>query len=100
MRVLLELLRIILIFALLGGLLGVCLEYLYGSFGFDAEPYGWTGFITIFLLLFVLYRNKLQFSAWYKGKGKKKLPSKITNTLILFSIFLIVMSPVLSYLFD
>ena len=34
------------------------------------ESYSWLGAMAILLLLFVLYRNKLQFSGWYEGKVK------------------------------
>ncbi|PZD85983.1 hypothetical protein DTX80_06555 [Bacilli bacterium] len=54
------------------------------------ENYSWLGAIAILLLLFVLYRNKFQFSGWYKGKGGIKLPKHISFILISISILLIV----------
>ncbi|WP_416150083.1 hypothetical protein ACM26V_03545 [Salipaludibacillus sp. HK11] len=41
MRVLLELLRIILIFTFLGMLLGVIPHAIYSTIGIDSEKYGW-----------------------------------------------------------
>ncbi|WP_047984364.1 hypothetical protein [Ornithinibacillus californiensis] len=89
MRTLLELLRIIIIFALLGGLAWAIIGNLYTSNGVT-EPYSWLGALAILVLLFVLYRNKLQFSGWYKGKGRKKLPKSISISLISISIILII----------
>lgn len=54
------------------------------------ESYSWLGGLAIFVLLFVLYRNKFQFSGWYKGKGRKKLPKYVSVTLIFISIILII----------
>lgn len=88
MRVGLELIRILLIFALLGGLGWMIIDNLYTA---NTEKYQWLGAIAIVLLLFVLYRNKLQFSGWYKGKGRTKLPRVISRTLIYGSILLIVL---------
>ncbi|MFD1361569.1 hypothetical protein [Lentibacillus salinarum] len=89
MRTLLELLRIIIIFALLGGLGWMLIENIY-TVNEATEAYSWLGAIAILLLLFVLYRNKLQFSGWYKGKGKVKLPKSVSYTLISSSILLII----------
>lgn len=98
MRVLLELLRIIFIFAVVGSVVGYFLGNLYLEIGIDTEKYGWMGFIAILLLLFVLYRNKLQFSGWYKGEGRKKLPKIVSQTLIFSSIGLLLLPPVLSFI--
>ena len=71
MRVFLELIRIIFICAIVGGTLGYFFENVYLEIGTDIDKYGWMGFIAILILIFVLYRNKLQFSGWYKGKVEK-----------------------------
>ncbi|MRG88317.1 hypothetical protein [Salinibacillus xinjiangensis] len=89
MRVILELLRIILIFAILGGLLGELVHHLYATDAIHTD-FEWLGGVAILVLLFVLYRNKLQISGWYKGKGTEKLSPGITRTLIGCSIFLFV----------
>jgi hypothetical protein len=89
MRTLLELMRIIIIFALLGGFGWAIIGNLYTSNGVT-ESYSWLGALAIFVLLFVLYRNKLQFSGWYKGKGRKKLPRNVSISLISISIILII----------
>jgi hypothetical protein len=81
------------IFVIVGGFGGMIIRNLY-SISEASEPYSWLGAIAILLLLFVLYRNKLQFSGWYTGEGRLKLPKSVSFTLILLSILLL-MSPFL-----
>ena len=88
MRTSLELLRIILILGILGALGWAVIG---NTINEATESYSWLSTIAILILLFVLYRNKLQFSGWYKGKGKVKLPKAGTVTLISSSIFLIIL---------
>ncbi|MRH41477.1 hypothetical protein GH741_02170 [Aquibacillus halophilus] len=97
MRTFLELLRIIIIFALLGGFGWAILGNIYTT-NEITQTYSWLGAVAILLLLFVLYRNKLQFSGWYKGKGKLKLPNSVTLALILSSILLIILPFILGSL--
>lgn len=89
MRIVLELIRIIIIFIVLGGLVSGVIGNIY-TINDVTEKYSWLGSIAILLLLFVLYRNKLQFSGWYKGKGREKLPKPFSLILIWVSIFLII----------
>ncbi|MFF2457929.1 hypothetical protein [Peribacillus simplex] len=96
MRVLLELIRIILIFGIAGTIISTIVNGIYTNIG--VNQYGWQGSIAILLLLFVWYRNKLQFSGWYSGKGKEKLPKIASQILILCSVFLLCTPPVLSVL--
>lgn len=96
MRLLLELLRIIFIFILLGGLGGAIIRNIY-TINEATEPYSWLGAIAILLLLFVLYRNKLQYSGWYR-EGGQKLSKSVSLTLILSSILIIVLPFVLGAL--
>ncbi|MBN9653470.1 hypothetical protein J0K78_04250 [Halobacillus sp. GSS1] len=88
MRVLLEVLRIAFLFIFGGTLIWV----VHGSF-YNVHPlseeYQWLGAIGVYGILFVLYRNRWQFSGWYKGKGRKKLPLSLTRTLVAGSIILI-----------
>lgn len=49
--------------------------------------------IAIFILLFVLYRNKLQFSGFYDGEGKIKLSERVSRSLISLSVFLFIIMP-------
>ena len=97
MKMLLELLRIIISFAFLGGLCWIILENIYTSFEV-IQTYSWLGAIAILLLLFVLYRNKLQFTGWYKGTGREKLSNNATRTFIFSSIILVISPVLLSFL--
>jgi hypothetical protein len=82
MRVLLELGRILLLFSFLGSLLGMLFTFIYEYLGVNIANKKWMLSLSIFVLLFVLYRNRWQFSGWYKGKGREKLPKKVTNVLV------------------
>ncbi|GAB6256680.1 hypothetical protein [Peribacillus sp. N1] len=95
MRVLLELIRIILIFGIAGTIISSIVNGIYINIG--VNQYGWLGSIAILILLFVWYRNKLQFSGWYSGKGKEKLPKTASQILILCSLFLLCAPAVLSF---
>ncbi|WP_043932782.1 hypothetical protein [Bacillus sp. EB01] len=97
MRVLLELLRIIVLFVIIGGILGSILDNVYSAIGTDIKKYGWIGFIAIIILFFILYRNKLQFGGWYKGKGREKLPKNVFQILIFSGILLLLLPPILSF---
>ncbi|MFO1442905.1 hypothetical protein KDN24_06705 [Bacillus sp. Bva_UNVM-123] len=97
MRVLLELIRTIVIFGIVGGISSYLLKHVYLAFGTDTNNYGWIGFIAILIFLFVLYRNKLQFSGWYKGKGREKLPKKVSQSLKFGVILLLLLPPILSF---
>ena len=97
MRTFLELLRILFILGILFAFGWVIIGNIY-NLNEATESYAWLGAIAILLLTFVLYRNKLQFSGWYKGKGMVKLPKSVTVTLILSSVLLIVLPFVIGYL--
>ncbi|MFA9558231.1 hypothetical protein ACERII_13060 [Evansella sp. AB-rgal1] len=100
MRGLLELVRIIVIFAFLGTLLGFIPHGIYSTIGIDTDKYGWLYMLGIFIFVFVLYRNKLQFSGWYKGKGREKLPKGLSKTLIITAIVLLISPPILHFFFS
>lgn len=99
MRTVLELLRIILLLGLLGALGWFIVEKIY-RINEATEPYSWLGAIAILILIFTFYRNKLQFSGWYKGEGRVKLPKPVTVTLITSSILLITLPFVLGSLLN
>ncbi|MDE4086761.1 hypothetical protein PO902_17075 [Planococcus maritimus] len=89
MKLLLELIRVFAILAILGIGGGLLLTGLYSS-STDTEPYRWLGGMAVLLLIFVLYRNKLQFSGWYQGTGRDKLRRPITILLVAASILLMI----------
>lgn len=87
MKVILELLRIILMFFLLGTLFSGMLLFFYKSLGVISNQ--WFGSLAILLLLFKFYRNHWQFSGWVKGY--KKLPEKQNNYLSVVIIILLIL---------
>jgi len=96
MRVLLELVRIILLFGFLGSLLRMLFTFIYEFLGVNIANKEWMVSLSIFILLFVLYRNRWQFSGWYKGKGREKLPKKVTNVLVSGASLLLILVPFLA----
>ena len=101
-RVILELFRIMAIFLILGAVLGGLVSLIYASIGLNVDNTngGWLVGFAIIILLFVLYRNKLQFSGWYKGEGREKLPKIVSRMLILGSISLLLLAPFVSFYFN
>ncbi|MBO9129879.1 hypothetical protein [Bacillus sp. 165] len=93
----LELIRIVLILIILGRLLSNCITFFYEAIGLhvDSSAYNLIVGAAALLLLFVLYRNKLQFSGWYSGKKKKKLQKPLSLILICCSILLLIAAPFL-----
>ncbi|MFE4240104.1 hypothetical protein [Peribacillus butanolivorans] len=61
----------------------------------DNTTGGWFVGVAILIILFVFHRNRLQFSGFYKGKGKEKLSNKISISifLICFSMLMITIAP-------
>jgi hypothetical protein len=98
LRVLLELVRIVISLLFFCGIIGAFINYLYSKFGTNTDTYGWMVFIAMFILFFVLYRNKYQFSGWYTGKGRKKLPQQVSKLLISISILFLILPPILGFL--
>jgi hypothetical protein len=100
MRVILELLRVVFLLLILGVIFTFILGHLYGWVGLETGKFGVIGLLPILIIIFVLYRNILQFSGWYKGQGRKKLPKKVTQLLIYISIALILTPPILNLIFN
>jgi len=71
------------------------MNVIYSSFGIDLDYTigSWLVGLAILILLFVLYRNNLQFSGFYKGTGKEKLSKKVGTSLIFCSVILLVLAP-------
>ena len=95
MRIIFELLRIILIFGFFEGLFYTVLNNVYKSLG--VTQYEWFGYLGILFLLFIIYRNKWQFTGFYNGKGKVKLPPKVTSFLTSFSVLLLILPLIVNY---
>ncbi|CEG27219.1 hypothetical protein BN1002_02075 [Bacillus sp. B-jedd] len=97
MRGLLELIRIVVLFGIFYMISGKIITYVYQKLDTEISSiYGIMPAISIFILFFVLYRNKLQFSGWYKGKDK--LSNRGTKWLICSAVFLFILPPILHFL--
>lgn len=96
-RILLEFIRVIIIMLILGGIMGAIIKTIYKGLGItvDGTNGGWLVGLSILILLFVLYRNKFQFSGFYKGNEKVKLSKKATTILILCSILMLFIAPII-----
>lgn len=99
LRILLELLRVMLIIGIFGGIGWQILWQLYTA-NEVPERYTWLGGIAVIILIFVLYRNKLQFSGWYKGSGKVKLSKFASVSLLISSVILILLPFIMRFLID
>ena len=86
MKVLLELMRLVFIFVFVGVILWTFINYIYSKLGVNIDNYVWMVHTAILISFFVLYRNKLQLSGWYTGKGKEKLPKIVSKLHISSSI--------------
>ncbi|MDR7000184.1 hypothetical protein [Neobacillus niacini] len=93
LRIFLELIRILVVFFIIGGIMGGLVKLIYASIGINVDNTNgaWLVGLSILLLIFVLYRNRLQFSGFYRGK--EKLPKKVSISLILCSVLLILIAP-------
>lgn len=95
LRIILELIRIILLLGISGVFMGFFINNIYGIFKVDfGNSYlGFLPGVAIFIMFFVLYRNKLQFSGFYKGEGQVKLSKRVSISLVSCSILLLIIVP-------
>ncbi|WP_286184914.1 hypothetical protein [Bacillus sp. SD075] len=95
LRVILELFRIITIIFVIGLIMGFIINSIYAIFGITVENTrgGWIVAMAIFPLLYVLYKNRLQFSGFYKNDGQVKLSKRTTTILLCFSVLLLTVAP-------
>src|SRR5699024_9361662 len=89
MRTVLELLRILVLLLIFGAVAAILTENLY-TVNKSVAAYAWISGIALLLLFFAAYRNVFQFSGWYKGEQRKKLPKKVTAVLVSLSIVLLI----------
>ena len=93
MKIILEISRIIIIFLFLGMLLGSIVSNIYTSLNIESEKYGWMAAFAIYILIYVFYKNKLQFSGWYRTKNSKKI-SKFPFIILCFLSALLFLMPI------
>ncbi|AMM95617.1 hypothetical protein UP17_19365 [Peribacillus simplex] len=95
LRVILELFRIITIIFVIGMIMGFIINSIYAIFGITVENTagGWIVAMAIFPLLYVLYRNRLQFSGFYKNGKQVKLSNRTTTILLCFSVLMLTVAP-------
>ncbi len=98
LRLVLEIIRILAIFLILGALLSSLVVAIYAAAGIDLADTngGLLVGIAILISLFVLYRNKLQFSGFYKGKGRVKLHRNMSISLLTCSALMLLIAPFFS----
>ncbi|WP_391122320.1 hypothetical protein [Psychrobacillus sp. L3] len=96
-RVFFELIRIIAIFLILGSIMDVLMKFVYTSLGINVDNTNGAGIVgmSILILIFVLYRNRLQFSGFYKGKKRLKFPKTVSIFLISCSVLMLIFAPLL-----
>lgn len=100
MRAILELSRVISLLVILGVVFATILGRFYSLADLETGKFATIGLLPILIIIFVLYRNKLQFSGWYKGKHREKLPKKVTQSLLTVAFVLIILPPILSCFFN
>ncbi|MDM5211125.1 hypothetical protein QUF94_06695 [Peribacillus sp. NJ4] len=95
LRVILELFRIVTIIFVIGMILGFIINSIYAIFGITVENTtgGWMVGLAIFPLLYVLYKNRLQFSGFYKNGGQVKLSKRTTTILLCISVLMLTVAP-------
>lgn len=95
MRIILEFIRVLLILFLSWAIIWAIVSGVYKVIGFDLDNmYGaWIASLSVLMLIFVLYRNKLQFSGFYKGKEVVKLSRNMTVSLISLSVLMLFIAP-------
>ncbi|GEL07058.1 hypothetical protein [Salisediminibacterium halotolerans] len=90
-KLFLELLRITVIFIGLGGVLWyMVLVHVY-AFDAQAQQHQWLGGFGIYIVIYVLYKNKLQYSGWVRREPSEQLGSMATVLFLSGGLLLIAM---------
>ena len=71
------------------------MKLIYASLGINVDDTngGWLVGLSILILIFVLYRNRLQFFGFYKGEGKLKISKTVSIYLISCSVLMLILAP-------
>ena len=75
--------------------MGALMKLIYASLGINVDDTngGLIVGLSILILIFVLYRNKLQFSGFYKEEKRVKLPKAVSILLISCSVLMLIFAP-------
>jgi hypothetical protein len=89
----LELFRVLALFLFGTSLLLYFENWLYGIFNLDlmGSSVNWMPAMANLIIIFMLYRNWLQFSGWFKSDKNIKLSQLTTLILLAITIILLVM---------
>lgn len=92
MFTLLEFLRVLFILVLGTGILLYLEIWLYSFFNVDllGNSMGWLAAIANWIIVFIVYRNFLQFRGWDKSSNKAKISRPTTIVLIVVSAILFI----------
>lgn len=98
LQFILEIIRVFLILFISLIILGYVQQQIVRLFGFT--KFNWNLiFIADLLLIYVLYKNKLQFTGWFKSPHNKALSSKSTKLTIGVATFCFLVGIVLNIIF-
>lgn len=97
-EILFEFFRVLILLFLLMIILSYPIRILYDLIGVGTSNYFFIPEFAIFLLIYVIYSNKLQFTGFYT-KGAKKLSSKVTWSIVSISLLLLSI-PIIIYYFE
>ncbi|WP_026476228.1 hypothetical protein [Alkaliphilus transvaalensis] len=88
-----EIIRVLFILIFGTGLLVTLEVWLYGllDIALLENSLGWMIAFANLIIVFVVYRNNLQFKGWFKSSRSSKLPKLITRTLLVLAMVLIIL---------
>ena len=89
----LEFIRVVFILLFGTGLLLSLEIWIYRLLDVDlfGNPLGWIIVLANFIIIFVVYRNKLQFKGWFKSSKIDKLSKLTTRILIWLAVILVIL---------
>jgi len=88
----LEIIRVFAILFIVGNIMGGVARFIYLSLGVDLDnsDAAWLIYVSIIIISFVWYRNKLQFSGFIKETEHKKLSKNVSISLLSISVLMLV----------
>lgn len=93
MLIVLEFLRVLFILIVGTGILSFWGIWVYDLIGIDlmASSMAWMTSLANLIIVFVIYRNSLQFSGWFKSSKSTKITRRLTIGLLGVSAILLIM---------